>query len=618
MRSGGSTKSDPAVVQVLPNQIQQWCRFYQIRSSSGAGSNKSDPAVVQTFPPSEDSECEEIADKEVRMRASENLQSFLEDREKSDILLELHLEALKASHQQQLEQIKLQHQAGLESRTLQNSLLSINSDAPLKANRPQGTLSRDEGNSKSRGSIYLPQRSSSTPDLSSKMSQHRPLHSSGTLRPTMIHSQEPWRKTHICAKEPKQVTTDKEAHDWAECQKQFRVSPVPEHIFKLLYDDIVQEQERVRQEGRQQRKEFLLSIQKPFRFHQREEKRRDRLKPETSADKLSENKKDDGRRRCVLKAVIDPAISEQLKEKEQQRKVRIQARAQETLRVSSAPIQSLSARAEHRARSSQRTKTKVLGFLDQSPSFRPKTNAKVPDFDKLHQAFQKEAMERTERREVTLCQPFQLRTSTLQPHHSRSSTEKSPKYTDMNVLKRSNSFSGLTSLSRDTLPTYMTDAARKRSMAIRKSLDLRDSQEQQNAEWMRQHRMNSQAMSRGVVARAKAMDPHKSLKEVFQEKLKQHRQADQERVKDYKKELREMKARVSARPYLFEQVSQRNAKSDAVRRYRSTLEQEGLDENFVRSTGENDESQSSENTDADGNSNAGDHNFETNTQHRTP
>lgn len=34
------------------------------------------------------------------------------------------------------------------------------------------------------------------------------------------------------------------------------------------------------------------------------------------------------------------------------------------------------------------------------------------------------------------------------------------------------------------------------------------------------------------------------------------RQADQERVKDYKKELREMKARVSARPYLFEQVSQ--------------------------------------------------------------
>ncbi|KAK3538241.1 hypothetical protein QTP70_033073, partial [Hemibagrus guttatus] len=462
--------------------------------------------------------------------------------------------------------------------------------------------------------INRPQRSSSTPDLSSKVSQHKLLNSSGTLRSTMSHSQAPWRKTQRCAKEPKQVTPDKEELDWAECQKKFRVSPLPEHILKLLYDNIVQEQERVRQEGRQQRKEFLLSIQKPFRFHQKEEKRRERTKPETSADKLSGNKKDDGRKRCIPKAVTDPAISEQLKEKEKQRKNRIQARAQETLRVSSAPIQSLSSRAEDQARSSQRSKTKVLGFLEQSPSFRPKTNAKVPDFNKLHQAFQKEAMERTDRREVTLCQPFQLRTSALQPHHSRSSTEK--KYTDMSTLIRRNSFSGLTSLSRDFLPTYINDAARKRSIAIRKSQELRESKDQQNADWTKQYRMNSQAMSRGVVARAKAMDPHRSLKEIFQEKLKQHRQADQERIKDYKKELREMKARVSARPYLFEQVSQRNAKCDAERRYRSTLEQEGLDEHFVRSTGGNDESQTPENTDADGNSDVGDHNFETDSQHR--
>lgn len=69
----------------------------------------------------------------------------------------------------------------------------------------------------------------------------------------------------------------------------------------------------MRQEGRQQRKEFLLSIQKPFRFHQKEEKRRERTKSESSADKLSGIKKDDGRKRCIPKAVTDPAISEQLK-----------------------------------------------------------------------------------------------------------------------------------------------------------------------------------------------------------------------------------------------------------------------------------------------------------------
>ncbi|KAM9465800.1 protein FAM161B isoform 2-T2 [Clarias gariepinus] len=567
-----------------------------------------------TFPPLENFECEEIVDEKVRMRTSENLEPFLKDRPKPDILLDLRLEALKASHRKQLEKIKLQHQAGLESRTLQNYLLSKGFNTQQKTNSKQRDPHCDESNTKNKGSFNWynrPQRSSSTPDLSS---MHKLLNF-GTQRSTMTHSEDLRNKTHLRAKGLKQVTTDREELDWAECHKQFHVSPVPGHVCKLLYDDIVKEQERVREVGRQRRKEFLLSIQRPFTFQHREERRRDRLKSETSAEKLSETKKDDRSRKRVPKPATDPAISEQLKEKEQQRTIRIQARAQETLRASSAPIQSLSSAAENQIRSAQRTKTKALGFLEQSPSFRPKTNAKVPDFNKLHQAFQKKAMERTERREVTHCQPFHLRTSALQPRLSRSSAEESPKNTDMNILKRSNSFSGLTSLSRDTLPTYITDAARKRSMAIRKSLELRESMEQQNAGWMRQHRLNSQAMCKGVAARAKAMDPHQSLKEVFQEKLKQHRQADQERVKDYKKELREMKSRVLARPYLFEQVSQRKAKSDAERRYRNTLEHEGLDENFIRTTGENDESQSSETTEADGNSNCAD-DFEDDIQHR--
>lgn len=89
------------------------------------------------------------------MKASKNLQSLLKDMEKSDILVERHLEALKASHRQQLEQIKLQHQAGLENRTLQNSLISTNSDAPLKANRAQDSPHSNEHNTNSRGSIYL-------------------------------------------------------------------------------------------------------------------------------------------------------------------------------------------------------------------------------------------------------------------------------------------------------------------------------------------------------------------------------------------------------------------------------------------------------------------------------
>uniref|UniRef100_A0A671R3R2 FAM161 centrosomal protein B n=1 Tax=Sinocyclocheilus anshuiensis TaxID=1608454 RepID=A0A671R3R2_9TELE len=359
----------------------------------------------------------------------------------------------------------------------------------------------------------------------------------------------------------------KEEAGLTECQKQFRVALVPEHVSKPLYDDLIHEQERLRKEGREQRRDFLFTTQKPFRFHKREEKKRERLKEEVASANKSEKTEPVCVRKPITKAVSEPRFSEQLKEQEQQRKIRIHLRAQETLKASSAPIQRQEPSADRETRSAQKNKSKMLGFLDQELSFRPKTNAAMPDFDKLYQAFQQKAMEAAERRDVTHCKPFQLRTFMLHPRHR--SPENPQKSTDKMNLKRSNSFGGLTSLSMDTLPTYITDAARKRSMAVRRSLEI-----------------NSQAMSRAVAMRAQAMDPHKSLKEVYQEKLKQHRQADLERMKDYQRELKEIKTRVTARPYLFEQVSQKNAKNNVECRYRNTLEQAGLDENFVRSKGE--------------------------------
>ncbi|XP_077094586.1 protein FAM161B isoform X2 [Siphateles boraxobius] len=384
----------------------------------------------------------------------------------------------------------------------------------------------------------------------------------------------------------------KEEADLVECQKQFCVVPVPEHISKPLYDNLIHEQERLRKEGREQRRDFLLTMQKPFRFHKREEK-----KKEMDPANKSEKTQPVCVRKPIPKAASDPLFPKQLKEQEQQRKIRIHLRAQETLKASSAPIQRNEASADSQIRSAQKSKNKMLGYLDQKLSFRPKTNAAVPDFDKLYQVFQQKAMETAERRDVTQCKPFQLRTSALQPRHR--SPENPQKSKDKTSLKRSSSFGGLTSLSMDTLPTYITDAARKRSTAVRRSLELKDLKEQENAEWMKQHRIKSQAMSGALAMRAKAMDPHKSLKEVYQGKLKLHRQADLERMKDYQKELKEIKSRVTARPYLFEQVSQENAKNNVERRYRNTLKQAGLDEKFVRSKGETSKTNHVENESVD-------------------
>lgn len=47
-----------------------------------------------------------------------------------------------------------------------------------------------------------------------------------------------------------------------------------------------------------------------------------------------------------------------------------------------------------------------------------------------------------------------------------------------------------------------------------------------------------------------------------------------------------MKKRIQTRPYLFEQVTKDLARKEAEQRYRDTLKQAGLDEDFVRNKGE--------------------------------
>lgn len=516
------------------------------------------------------------------VHVSEHLLSCNEDRDQSQLSLELHLEALKAKRKQQLEKLELRHQNGLEKRLLQNSLLTSSTEWILKSKIPQQSIRRNSENHKHHSSKVILQ------NLISNGVKAPRTTGTDSLGTVMERQRKPL---------PQDSQKAKEEADLAECRKQFRVAPVPEHVSKPLYDDLIHEQERLRKEGREQRRDFLLTTQKPFRIHKKEEKKRERLKEDMSSANKSEKTEPVCVRKPIPKAVSDHSFSEQLKEQEQQRKIRIHLRAQETLKASSAPIQRQEPSADRQTRSAQKSKSKMLGYLDQKLSFRPKTNTAVPDFDKLYQAFQQKAMEAAEKRDVTHCKPFQLRTSTLQPRHR--SPENPQKSRNETNLKRSSSFGGLTSLSMDTLPTYITDAARKRSMAVRRSLELKDLKEQENAKWMKQHRIRSQAMSRAVAMRAKAMDPHKSLKEVYQEKLKQNRQADLERMKDYQKELKEIKTRVTSRPYLFEQVSQKNAKNNAERRYRNTLEQAGLDENFVRSKGETNKAIHVENESAD-------------------
>lgn len=69
----------------------------------------------------------------------------------------------------------------------------------------------------------------------------------------------------------------REEEDEAECQRKFCALPVPSHVTQPLFEQMMELREMDRKQGHEERKEFLLSIQKPFSFQEREREKREKL-----------------------------------------------------------------------------------------------------------------------------------------------------------------------------------------------------------------------------------------------------------------------------------------------------------------------------------------------------
>ncbi|XP_051477351.1 protein FAM161B isoform X2 [Apus apus] len=380
----------------------------------------------------------------------------------------------------------------------------------------------------------------------------------------------------------------RQSQDEAECQKQFRAQPVPAHVFLPLYQEIMEQNEIRRQIATQKRRELLLSTQRPFSFLEKEEKKKEAMRQKflaAATPNESSNQKQASKK--VPKSTYNPLLGDKLKEAELYREIRIQMRAKDLLESSIAPIDTSNCRREPHSRTATKTKQEKLGFLqDTSFSFKPRINPTIPDFEGLYWAFQREAVRRQEIREATRNKPFKLRTSNLRGRQRQANEKiKDSQQLSKVSVQKSNSLTGLSSLSSNTLPVHITDATRKRESAIRSSQDNKKEGDKEGIYWREKQKKKCQAIQKSVNSRAKALDPHKSLEETHKEKVKQNWQNMRQRAKEYRKELEEMQLRVKNRPYLFEQVTKHDARQGAERRYRQTLQQVGLSEEFVRKKG---------------------------------
>ncbi|KAM7402983.1 hypothetical protein PAMA_003758 [Pampus argenteus] len=491
------------------------------------------------------------------------LETLLRDGLRSE--LQQQLRTLSETLRQQLQETERRQSEELDRRIHQNALLSkhVASD--------KNDLNHQTQPAGLRRSTSTPALPSNHPRQSERPSSSAPAwissshwkHCSDRMsRPTPT-------RTQPCERAALSKTTQlrKEEEAEAECLNKFCALPVPNHVSLPLYQEMMELREKERKQGLEQRKHFLLSVQKPFSFQEREKEKREKLLATLNQVSQEQKKNTASVGKSPHKGVKDT-------DQELSSKAHVQITQQENPAASG----------RLRLRTAERSKKEKLGFLDEKPSFQPKIIHEVPDFSRLHKALQTEALRKTQSKDVTRCQPFYLRTSAL-PARQRKLSPENSQVPNMSNISRSKSLGALTSLSTDTLPTYITDAARKRCIAIRKSMEMRASKNQESADWLRKHQLRSEAMKKTVGLHAKLLDPHSSLKEVYNEKLQHHREADQQRMREYTRELRDMKARVNERPYLFEQVKQRNAKAHAEQTYRNKLKKAGLKEQFVEENG---------------------------------
>lgn len=134
-----------------------------------------------------------------------------------------------------------------------------------------------------------------------------------TLRETHKKSQLLKSQTLL---EKESTTYKRQLQEAAECQKQFRAQPVPAHIYLPLYQEIMEKNETRRQAETQKRRELLLSMQKPFSFQIKEEKRKEAVRHKflnilTPAKKIVPKF-----RKKIPKSTFEPMLGDKLEGKE--------------------------------------------------------------------------------------------------------------------------------------------------------------------------------------------------------------------------------------------------------------------------------------------------------------
>uniref|UniRef100_A0A663EEX5 Protein FAM161A n=2 Tax=Aquila chrysaetos chrysaetos TaxID=223781 RepID=A0A663EEX5_AQUCH len=326
----------------------------------------------------------------------------------------------------------------------------------------------------------------------------------------------------------------KQLEEEAECQKKFRANPVPAAVFLPLYHEILQRNEERRRSVKERSKLKLLASQKPFKFLEREKQRNEIRKMQLRDLSAPEKKTNLFKAKPVPKCVYNPAVNDKLREEELCREIRIRMRAEELLRNSSLPSSRLALKDTNK-------KKKHKCVEPKETEHKPKIKSSVPDFELLHQKFQKRLLQQKQVKHLTVCEPFDLRTPYIPSNKGK-------------ILK---DIQGDEEKLKETRWPYASPRHKPQ---------------------MRHSSANSHLSGFG-----ESKSPR--ITESTRRRLQALRNYEKQRMQEYLQELQEMEERVKQRPLLFERVTQKNARIAAEKHYSSRLRALGICPEFVSKKG---------------------------------
>ncbi|NXQ62792.1 F161A protein, partial [Anthoscopus minutus] len=325
----------------------------------------------------------------------------------------------------------------------------------------------------------------------------------------------------------------KQLEEEAECQKKFRANPVPAAVFLPLYHDIVQRNEERRRSVKERCKLKLLASQKPFKFIERERQRSEARKMQLKDISLPENKTKVFRAKPVPKCVYSADFNDKLKEEELCREIRIKMRAEELLQNSSVPNSRLALKGANKKKKHKSSEPKRT-------EHKPKIKSSVPNFELLHEKFQKRLLQKKKVKPLTVCEPFDLCTSYIPSKKDK-------------ILK-----------------------------------DIQEDEEKlKETRWPFASPRRKPQMGRSEANPLLLGGNSKSPKntESTNRRLQALRNNEKQRRREYLQELLEMEERVKQMPLLFERVTQKNARIAAEKYYSNRLRALGICPEFVSKKG---------------------------------